>query len=193
MSIRLFTICSLLIVSCFSCNSCNDIPIPKPRGFIRIDFPEKKYSNPEQMGCPFLFEIPQYSELVADSGDGKEPCRFNWTFQSYNAIIHLSYKNVSGNLGRLIEDSRTLVYKHSIKASSIDENRVSTANNVYGIVYRLGGQSASTIQFFLTDSMKHFLRGALYFNVETQPDSLQPVIEFINKDINHMMATLEWK
>ncbi|HNQ13549.1 MAG TPA: gliding motility lipoprotein GldD [Bacteroidia bacterium] len=188
---------SVLIILFFvliiaACSSCNQEYVPKPKGFFRISFPEKKYiaSNSQ---CAFDFQIPDYSVLLADTGMGKEPCWFNWNFPLYNAQIHLSYKPVHKNLQTYVEDSRTLVYKHAIKASSINEDRIYGASNVSGIMYSLGGQSASTVQFFLTDSTHHFIRGALYFNVETQPDSLAPVIDFIKKDIEHMIATLHWK
>jgi gliding motility-associated lipoprotein GldD len=57
----------------------------------------------------------------------------------------------------------------------------------------VGGNTASRYQFAATDSTQHFLRGALYFDVTPNVDSLKPVTDFLLKDIKHMMNTLRWK
>jgi hypothetical protein len=37
------------------------------------------------------------------------------------------------------------------------------------------------------------MRGALYFNVVPNIDSLKVVVDFLRKDIVHMIKTFEWK
>jgi gliding motility-associated lipoprotein GldD len=92
-----------------------------------------------------------------------------------------------------VEDSRSLVYKHTIKADAIDESPViRPEENVYGIIYDLRGNTASSLQFFLTDSIQNFIRGSLYFNTTPNSDSLAPVVGFIRKDIMHMIESFEW-
>jgi gliding motility-associated lipoprotein GldD len=119
----------------------------------------------------------------------------NITFPEYNAAVYLSYKEINAkhNLSKLIEDAHTLTYRHSIKADYIDEGTIKSRNNVYGLYYDVGGNAASNIQFFVTDSVKNFIRGSLYFNNEPNADSLAPVINFVRKDIEHMISTLKWK
>ncbi len=123
-----------------------------------------------------------------------EPYWYNILFPSLNATIYLSYKPVHHNLQKFIEDSRTLVYKHTIKAEAINESLIrNDSSDVYGIFYDLKGNTASSLQFFVTDSTAHFLRGSLYFNAEPNKDSLAPVIRFIRQDVEHLINTLHWK
>jgi gliding motility-associated lipoprotein GldD len=113
----------------------------------------------------------------------------------FEATLHFSYKIIDGNLASYLEDSHTLVSKHIPKADAIyDSLIIDPQRNVYGLTYRIiGSEAASPYQFFLTDSSKHFLRGALYFNTIPNNDSLQPVIDFIVDDIEHIINTLQWK
>ena len=57
----------------------------------------------------------------------------------------------------------------------------------------VGGYAATSKQFFVTDTGKHFLRGALYFNATPNADSLQPVQDFLQQDIQHLLQTFKWK
>lgn len=173
--------------------SCSETYIPKPRAYFRINFPEKSYH--EYNGdCGFRFSIPVYAEVVQDDGKNAEPCWLNVIYKPFNAQLHLSYKTLgdSNNFYILTEEARSLVYKHTIKAEEISENVIVTDTNVYGMLYELKGNTASAIQFFLTDSVEHYLRGALYFNVKTNRDSLQPVIDFLKVDINELIKTFNW-
>jgi gliding motility-associated lipoprotein GldD len=194
-SIFLFLICLLPIVFCFiSCGDDDENTIaPKPRAFYRLSFPEKKYKIYDSV-CPFKFELPVYSNISNDEHSGAEPCWLNLNFPSMNAIVHLSYKQVNNNLNNYLEDTYTLASKHQIKASGIEEMVIKKdAKKVYGLVYEIGGNAASSIQFFLTDSTKHFVRGALYFNAVPNTDSIKPALEYIREDIYKMIETFEWE
>ena len=166
---------------------------PKPRGYMRIDFPVKAYQEYNK-DCPFTFEYPVYGNIETDNMNFDEPCWFNIIFPEYNGKIHLTYKVIHNNLAEYMEDSRTLVYKHTIKADAINENLYRFENkDIYGILYDIKGNAASSVQFFLTDSLHHFIRGSLYFNVEPNKDSLSPVIDFFREDIIHMINTFQWR
>jgi len=181
---------SILVMS--SLFSCNQVYTPKPNGYMRIDFPEKKYETYKGT-LPYCFEYPVYGEIVIDTEKNAEPYWINIEFPKYNAKIHLSYKNLNGNLANFIEDTRKLAYKHTLKADAIDEIVIKMdKNNVYGILYDIKGNAASSIQFFVTDSSKNFIRGALYFSNQPNKDSLAPVIYFFRKDIEHFINTLHW-
>jgi gliding motility-associated lipoprotein GldD len=188
----------LPIVYCFfflsSCGDDDENTIaPKPRAYYRLTFPEKKYVEYDST-CPFKFQIPVYSKVSRDTHTGAEPCWLNLDFPSLNATLHLSYKAVNNNLNAYMEDTYTLASKHQIKASGIEEQLISKdSNKVYGLLYEIGGNAASSIQFFLTDSSKHFLRGALYFNSVPNTDSIKPALEFVRKDIYRMIETFQWK
>lgn len=174
--------------------SCNENYSPKPRGYFRIDFPEKKYIHYSSAECPFSFSIPEYAYVEKDSNRGAEHCWMYVVFPKLNGQLYLTYKELKNDLFTYTEDSRNLVYRHTVKADAIDENRIVIADkNIYGMQYEIGGNAASNIQFYLTDSVHHFLRGSLYFYALPQSDSLAPVIAFVKKDIDEMIKTFRWK
>lgn len=173
--------------------SCQETYTPKPKGYLRIDFPEKEYTDYNE-SCPFIFEYPVYGNIEPDKDNPEEHCWMNITFPEYNGKIYFTYKKVNNNLAKYLEDSRTLAYKHTIKAEAIEETLLTFKDrNVYGVLYDIKGNAASSIQFHVTDSLYHFLRGSLYFNVEPNKDSLAPVIKFFREDIVHIINTFEWK
>jgi len=174
-------------------NSCRKAYTPRPRTYVRIDFPEKEYILYDST-APYCFEYPIYANVVPDLSGKKNPYWFNVIFPSLNGRIYLSYMNINNDLDDLIRDSREFVYKHTIKADQISENPVyDNERNIYGILYDIKGNTASSVQFFVTDSTRHFLRGALYFNTQPDKDSLSPVIQFVREDIIHLINTLGWK
>lgn len=173
--------------------ACQRSSTPKPRGFLRIDFPAKEYVLFDSV-CPYTFEYPSYGKIVPDTDYITEPCWINIDFPDFDGIIHISYKEVNQNLNVFIEDSHALTYKHTIKADAIKETVYSNPElEVHGILYDIKGNAASSIQFYLTDSNAHFLRGSLYFNVQPDKDSLAPVISFFREDIIHLMESFAWK
>lgn len=184
----LFSIIYLLLA-----NSCKEEYIPKPRGYFRIDFPEKAYIQLVSDTIPYRFEIPIYSRIEADKERISEPYWVNLKIPQHRAEVHISYKAVNNNLMELTEDSRTLAYKHSVKADAINERVfVNAEKKVFGTIYQIDGNAASPLQFYLTDSTKHFLRGALYIREVPNIDSIRPVIEFLTPDIIHLIETTEW-
>jgi gliding motility-associated lipoprotein GldD len=173
--------------------SCGKAPVPKPRGYFRIDLPAKEYQIYDST-CPYQFEYPVYGVLESVDVDYGDPCWFNINFPAYHAKIHLTYKELDNNLAAHIEDVRTLVYKHIIKADDIEENIViGVEDKVYGIIYNLSGNTAAAATFFVTDSTKHFLTGSLYFSSQPNKDSLAPVKQFFQEDIVHLTKSLYWK
>lgn len=174
--------------------SCGNDYTPKPSGYFRIDLPEKKY-QPFDTLFPFYFEYPVYARITHDPQAPKEPYWINVDFPSFRGRIHLSYKEVNGNLSQYLEDSRTLALKHMSKSTGITEQVISIPDRkVYGLIYTIQGSgAASTYQFYLTDSTRNFVRGALYFSVLPNNDSLAPVISFIQSDINHLVESFRWK
>lgn len=174
--------------------SCNQDYTPKPRGYIRIDLPQKEYALIETP-CPYSFEMATYSKFIPDTRPESESCWFDIEYPQFKAKLYFSYKEIDGNLAAFLEDSRELTNKHISKASGIDETLIlKDDTHVYGTLYTVeGSRAASPLQFHLTDSTKHFLRGALYFNVVPNNDSLAPVIDFLKEDVMHLIETLQWK
>ncbi|MGC8824091.1 MAG: gliding motility lipoprotein GldD [Bacteroidales bacterium] len=173
--------------------SCRQHEVPRPVGYFRIDFPEKKYRLCDST-LPYRFEYPVYGIIRRDSSKGAEPFWLNIEFPAYKGKLHISYKKIHGNLAEYIEDARKLAYKHTIKADAIEEIRIrNDSARVYGLIYDIKGNAASSIQFFLTDSVQHFLRGALYFSSQPNKDSLMPVVDFFSKDVDRFIQSLRWK
>jgi gliding motility-associated lipoprotein GldD len=125
---------------------------------------------------------------------GADPCWINVNFPKYNAQLHLSYKEITNNLDTILNESRELAIKHQVKATGLDETVIiRDSAKVYGLVYDISGNTASNVQFYLTDSTKHYMRGALYFNAVPNIDSMKIVVDFLRKDIIHMIQTFKWK
>ena len=183
----------LVLVACISCTNRNYAP--KPRGYFHIELPEKAYV-PFDKNCPFTFDYPAYAEVVADKGTGTKPCWYNLSFEQFNARLHMTYYGVDSKseYQSLVEDARTLAFKHTVKANAIDQKIINyPAKKLYGVYYSIEGNTASSVQFFLTDSAQHYFRAALYFNERPQYDSIQPVVTFIKKDIARMIETFKWR
>ncbi|HET6244189.1 MAG: gliding motility lipoprotein GldD [Bacteroidetes bacterium] len=188
-----FTIHVLFLLSIvLFLQSCEQDYSPKPRAYFRIDLPEKEYQKLKDQ-CPFSFDFPTYAKVLKDERPEAEPCWMNIDFHRFNARIHLSYKPIDNNLETFIENSRSLTYKHTSKATDIRENLfINDSARTYGLLYDIKGDAATNIQFYITDSTNHFVRGSLYFNAPPNQDSLAPVIDFIKKDIYHLMETFKW-
>jgi len=171
--------------------SCKEDYTPKPKGFIRIDYPAKKYIS-YQASQGFRFEYPVYANITGDSSQ-KHPDWLNIEFPQFDGKIYLSYRKIKCDPGKYADKSRDLAYKHSIKAESINESIINIPEKkVFGIFYDIKGNAASAVQFFVTDSLMNFIRGSLYFNTQPNQDSLAPVIQFIRQDIDHFIKSLEW-
>jgi gliding motility-associated lipoprotein GldD len=171
--------------------SCNHTYTPKPTGYPRVDFPEKTYRLYEE-SAPYKFEIPSYAKVERKLQQNAS-WWINILLPDLNGTIHISYKKIDNNLDEYIKDSRTLVYKHSAKSEGIEETPFyEEQDKRYGILYDLKGNVASAVQFFITDSTTHFLRGSLYFNTQPNRDSLNPVINFVREDIVHLIETTSW-
>ena len=188
----LLSISTLILI--LTQTGCRQDYAPKPRGYFRIDFPAKEYTRFDTT-YPYTFEYPVYARVIPDNRTSSEPFWINIDFPQYQGRIHISYKPVHENLSQYLEDSRTFVVKHIPKADAIVDSLIyRPEDKVYGLVYYIdGSQAASPCQFFVTDSSSRFLRGALYFNVSPNNDSLEPVIAFIREDIRHMLKTFQWK
>ena len=172
--------------------SCNNESIPKPRGYFRIAFPEKTYSYISK-DLPFSFEIADYSITEIDSGSHDGSAWVNIITPENKADLHITYIELKNDLSNHIEDSRELAYDHSIKADAIEEQLfLNNEEKVFGTLYSIEGNAASPLQFYLTDSVKHFIRGALYIREIPNIDSISPVIDFLKPDIIRIIETTKW-
>jgi gliding motility-associated lipoprotein GldD len=188
----------IFLISIF--HGCGEVPSPKPRGYFRIDLPEKEYISTLDTATvaeslPVNFEYPVYGNIDLVSDSEMEPGWFNINFPEYRAKIYFTYKKVENDLGDLMEQAYKMnVKNHVIKADAINEQLIADPeNDIYGILYSLKGSTATAVQFFVTDSTANFFRGSLYFEAVPNQDSLAPVIDFFKKDIEHIIETLCWK
>lgn len=190
----------LLLFFCFSillaCNT--NYTVDKKRGYFKIDFPEKKYQLFDQPGYPYSFEYPIYARVLKDTtffgGATENPWWINIDFPQFQGRVFVSYKEIGKNkFDSLVNDAFKLSYKHSSKATSIEPEPFRTPNNIDGFYFSLGGNTATANRFFLTDSVKHFLTGALYFDATPNEDSLSIVNDFLKKDLQHLINSLKWK
>jgi gliding motility-associated lipoprotein GldD len=174
-------------------SACGETSIPRPYGYFRVDLPKHDYRTIDTLGLPYRFDLPIGAQLVSREAKG-ENYWIDLYYPSLNASIYCSYKPVKGNLIDLLEDTRKIVYKHSIKADGIGEKVFDSQHkDVHGILYDLKGNTASSVQFILTDSTHNFFRGALYFNNVPNKDSIAPMANYIREDIIRIMESFDWK
>lgn len=172
---------------------------PKPRGYARLDTPQHSYQLFDRAGFPYAFEYPVYGHISQDSDVAvmkpDNPYWLNIHFPELGGTFYLSYKpiNARQSLDVLLNESHDMSFWHVKRADYINTPVFHTPNNAHGILYDVGGNAASAYQFFATDSARHFIRGALYFNVTPNADSLKPVTDFLYRDMQHLINTLRWK
>lgn len=180
-----------------ACNS--DYTAGKKKGYFKIDFPEKKYQLFDRPGYPYTFEYPVYANVIKDStffDDKAGDWWINIDIPQFAGRIYISYKEIGpqNKFDSLVNDAYKMATKQHINISTgITDSLVQTHNGYGGLYYDLGGNTATANQFFLTDSTKHFLRGALYFNAAPNADSLGIVNDFLRKDLQHLINTLKWR
>lgn len=196
---------------------CNSPYVSKKRGYYNIELPDRKYQKFEMAGFPYSFEYPTYATIVKDStyfdSTPENPYWINLDFPQFHSRIFLSYKVIGGKaiykikqpdgtykdsiginvFDRMVNDAFTLTNKNNVVSNSISDSLIRTPNGIHGVFFRVGGNAATSKQFFLSDSTKHFLRGALYFDVTPNADSLKPVHDFLQVDMDHMINTFQWK
>jgi len=178
--------------------SCNSVYTPKPTGYFNISFPAHQYQTFDRPNYPYKFQYPTYAKITQDSSffddTPENPWWINVDFPAFHARIYISYKMIGKNsFEKLLNDTYKMTFKHSYKATTIQDSIFRTMNNISGTFFYVGGNAATTHQFFVTDSTKHFLRGALYFDTTPNEDSLRVVNDFLLDDMKHLVNTFEWK
>lgn len=196
--------------------SCNSAYTSKKKGYFKIDFPQHKYVPFAKEGFPYTFEYPAYATIIQDStyfeGRPENNYWLNVDFPQFGGRIFLSYKIVGGKavyklkqengtykdssginaFDNMVKDAYNLTNKNQVVTTSIKDSLMHTSNGLTGIFFKVGGNAATAKQFFLSDTTKNFIRGALYFDVTPNADSLRPVQDFLQEDIAHMINTFRW-
>ncbi len=177
--------------------ACNRGYTPKPRGYYKITFPPHQYQLFNKPDYPYSFEYPVYASILQDTSffeaKPENPYWINVDFPQFHARIYISYKEIGSNsFDKLRDDAYKMTFKHTYKATSIDDSVIETPSGVSGIFFNVGGNAATAKQFFVSDTTKHFLRGALYFDTTPNEDSLGIVNAFLQKDMAHLINTLHW-
>jgi gliding motility-associated lipoprotein GldD len=178
--------------------ACNSPFVPKHKGYSTIVFPEKKYQAFNVPTYPYSFEYPVYAQIDNKvdyfGASQKSAAWININFPQNGGTIYVSYRKIQPNqLNTLVKDAYTFANNHNSKASFIEDSVFTTENGVHGVFFHIGGNVATSYQFFLTDSVHHFFRGALYFDTTPNEDSLAPVNAFLFKDLTHLVNTFRWK
>lgn len=183
----------LIIVCCFSCG--ND-PVPKPKAFLRLEYPKQDYIK-TQTELPFIFEKNVFAKDISNIKISRDEQShgIDITYPSLKGTIYITYKKIKdNNLEPYLLDAQNLTQKHSQKADEITEQPYfNKEHKVYGMFYEVGGNAASQSQFYVTDSTNHFVTGSLYFYAKPNYDSILPAADYLKKDIQHIMETIRWK
>lgn len=182
----LYILVLLLLVT-----SCKEERLPKPRGFLALNFPAAEYQVMDA-GCPYQFEVNNIATIRPARGN--VPCWYNIHYPLLDATIHITYQPVNNNIDSLLMDAQRLPLQHTIKADFIEGDIYSNpSQRVHGMLYEVEGNAASQAQFYITDSINHFLTGSLYFNKRPNYDSIMPAAEYLKRDIQHLIETMKWQ
>jgi len=178
-----------ILLFIFLLNSCADETVVKPSSQLSLNYPVQEYSVPE-LDCPFDFAKNEFANITT-----KNNCGINISYPQMKATIYLTYQQIQeDNLEGMLRDAQKLAYGHNIKANEIFEQpRVDTVNDVFGMFYIINGEAASQSQFYVTDSLNHFVSGALYFETKPNFDSIYPAVVYLRDDIRKIMETISWK
>ena len=177
----------LLLLVFIAFSSCKEDILPKPKAFLNLEYETASYEK-LSLERPYSFEVSTVSK-VAD-----EPNQWiKIKYPKLKASLDITYRNVDDNLRELIIESEKLVFKHTVKAEQISSNDYANKeSNVFGTLYEITGNAASQLQFHITDSTQHFIKGALYFSTKPNYDSILPAVAYIKKDVLHLMETFQW-
>ena len=177
----------LFLISVFI-TSCGEDTLPKPKAMLRLEFPSGSYQE-FRGDCLYGFELNQLSTIKQ-----KEDCAMEIDYPMMKGSIYLTYKPVKDNLNKLLTDAQRLSYEHVVKADNIIEQPfINKEGRVFGMFYEVTGNAASQSQFYVTDSIDHFVTGSLYFYAKPNYDSIYPAAIYLQKDIRRIMESLEWK
>ena len=174
--------------------SCRDDVLPKPKAYLRLDYPQPEYYE-LRTDLPFSFEVNRLADSIGPSKlsrDGKTR-GIDVVYPDLKGTVYLTYQEVDDNLELLLMDAQNITQKHTIKADEIIEQPFKDADNdVFGMFYEVGGNAASQSQFYVTDSINHFITGSLYFYAKPNYDSILPAAYYLRNDIRHIMETIRW-
>ncbi len=180
---------SIVLLILFSVIACKEDTVTKPSAVLRLEYPEASYIREALDGCPYHFDVNTNATVIH-----KDNCWANIEYPGMKATVYLTYQRVNNNIDSLLRDAQKLTYDHSIKAQTIIEQmRVDEDNDVYGMFYAIDGEAATQSQFYVTDSVKHFVTGSLYFKAKPNYDSIYPAVVYLQEDIRHIMETIKWE
>lgn len=168
--------------------SCGEDVVPKPEAYLRLDYKEADYMV-YNTDCAFSFAANSKTTIV-----DKDNCNLDIRYPDMKATVYLTYKPVNNDLNRLLRDAQKHTYEHVIKADGIQEQPfMIPEKKLYGMFYQVGGDAATNAQFYVTDSVSHFVSGSLYFYVKPNYDSLMPAANYIKNDMRTLMESIQWK
>ena len=197
--------------------SCNSPYVSKRKGYYKIDLPKRSYVKFDRPGFPYSFEYPAYANIIQDTtyfdASPENPYWINIDFPALNGRVFLSYKIIGGKatykvkqangsykdstginvFDNMVNDAFNLTNKNNVISNSIKDSVIHTPNGISGIFFKVGGNAATAKQFFLSDTTSNFIRGALYFATTPNADSLKPVEDFLQVDLDHLINTFQWK
>jgi len=188
----------LITVLAITITACGNDTLPKPAAHLRLEYPKPDYKKLEA-GFPFTFEKNELATQIKARAIANDSGSYgiDLVYPALKGTIYLTYKPVNNNTNRLktlLHDAQGFTQEHTTKADEISEQLyVNKERSVYGMFYEVGGNAASQSQFYLTDSINHFLTGSLYFYAKPNFDSILPAAKYLQKDIQHIMETVNWK
>lgn len=180
----------LLLSACGS----DQLPIPKPPTYLRLELPEHNYRTYNDPNCPYTFDIPELY-TIKDVKEANTPtCHKDIDLGPLNGQVHFSYIDMTEPLSTYVNYANDKVGDHKLKATAInDEQILRPDDRVFGTFFALEGDVAAPFHFYLTDSTSRFVSGVVYFNSVPKYDSLKPSLDYLEVDLKKLMHTFQWK
>ena len=180
----------MILAALLLLSSCGEDAQPKPKAFLALEYPEAEYELVD-VGCPYVFEMNSLARITRS--ESNNPCWKNIRYEFMEGEIFITYQPVDDNLDSLLMDAQKLPLQHTIKADAIEGDiYTNELHDTYGMFYEVAGDAASQAQFYITDSINHFLTGSVYFNARPNFDSILPAAAYLKEDIRHLMETVRW-
>lgn len=185
--LQIFSV-SLLFTACQ-----DELTIPKPTLYLRTNFPDHEYKKFND-ACPYQFEVNKIYEVKEVMENDSRTCHKDINLGPLKGNISFSYIEMVEPLSVYVNYSNDRVEEHQIKATGIEsEHFINSEEQVYGTIFKLEGDVATPIQFYITDSVSNFASGVVYFNSVPNYDSIKPTLDYLSVDIQHLLNTFKWE
>ena len=165
---------------------------PKPKGFLRVDASEN-YALVDSFSFA-RFETAADARILPEKKENGEA----WVtirYPLYHAELYGTYHSFSGKeeLAGLGDDFYRLLERNVRDEKVYYARFEDTLRAAYGYLYWSDAPIPSPVQFFVTDSVCRFFRGAVYFSDSLSHEMSVPYAQFFSDEMMRLIETFSWR